>query len=187
MLTSIRSREALDSACLRASQALQDWYRSATGESALVMRWHSAVGAYACPAGPAGSSAIAHTVGNSAPPSRVTCHSQAMSQCCTLLYIITRSSRISPNTSSTPPFSSNRLQPGTLHHAGRLCAASPLYRRGEQLKRIQVLTRRGGGSTRSPGASEADAASSSCAGAFLGLSSASTWLACGAKESYVQR
>ena len=50
---------------------LQDWYRSATGEAASVMRWLSAVGAYACPAGPPGSSAMAQTVGSSGPVSRV--------------------------------------------------------------------------------------------------------------------
>ena len=63
----------MDSACRRVSHALQDWYRSATGEWGSVMRWRSAAGAYACPAGPAGSRAIAHTVGSSAPVSRVTC------------------------------------------------------------------------------------------------------------------
>lgn len=76
----MRARVALDSAWRRASHALQDWYRSATGESGSVMRWRSAVGAYACPAGPAGSSAIAHTVGNSAPVSRVTCKGLPLSQ-----------------------------------------------------------------------------------------------------------
>ncbi len=36
------------------------------GESGLVIRWRSAVGAYASPMGPPGSNAIAHTVGSSA-------------------------------------------------------------------------------------------------------------------------
>ena len=35
------------------------------------MRWLSACGAYACPAGPPGSSAMAQTVGSSGPVSRV--------------------------------------------------------------------------------------------------------------------
>ena len=74
MRTSTRARVALDSACRRASHVLQDWYRSATGELASVLRGLSAVGAYACPAGPPGSSAMAQTVGSSAPVSLVTCN-----------------------------------------------------------------------------------------------------------------